>query len=501
MSPHCCDPNLHLLFNPETLHQVGNVVLVPGKLNRRRDPVVIADRPWEGKMVKIGSGCGSVLFDEKINKFRMWYLPINTTIPYDRPKPSACYAESSDAVHWEKPDLGLCEFNGSKNNNICVSPEIVPGVPYLQCLLVIEDEWTPDPNARYKGLIFGQDPRMYQVFFPEFSDDQRAEFAKAAGHYWLQSPDGIRWQYTGRRMTLPGDRFCFGRDRLRNEWLVQCCGHADPISFFHNGIPYTPRRIALRRSTDLEHFGPMEHPFFLGEHEQYGMRRDHHTFHPFTYGNMLLGLLDLSVLPSHGPEVEIVTSLDGRRWNRPLQGIDFLPDGPIGEWDEENACFASSDPIRVGDELFFFYSGSTPVRTYGDMNMYRKRHEIPPEELGACSIGLATLPLDAFAGWRTFGRFRGHEGFVTTRPITLTAPNLQANFHNLGGYLRAEICSENLDLIPGLTAENCEKITRSGPRQPLRFTNGKNLKELLDKKVSIRFLFNNGTLFSFRFAE
>ena len=58
------DPDLHLLFDPETLHQVSNVVLVPGRLNRRFGPVVVADRPWEGRMVKIGSGCGSVLFAE-----------------------------------------------------------------------------------------------------------------------------------------------------------------------------------------------------------------------------------------------------------------------------------------------------------------------------------------------------------------------------------------------------------------------------------------------------
>jgi hypothetical protein len=65
MSANCHDPNLHLLFDLETLHQMGNVVLVPGKLNRRRDPVIVADRPWEGKMVKVGSGWGSALYEEQ----------------------------------------------------------------------------------------------------------------------------------------------------------------------------------------------------------------------------------------------------------------------------------------------------------------------------------------------------------------------------------------------------------------------------------------------------
>ncbi len=29
-----------------------------------------------------------------------------------------CYAESSDGVHWTKPDLGLVEVDGSKHNNV-----------------------------------------------------------------------------------------------------------------------------------------------------------------------------------------------------------------------------------------------------------------------------------------------------------------------------------------------------------------------------------------------
>jgi hypothetical protein len=80
-------------------------------------------------------------------------------------------------------------------------------------------------------------------------------------------------------------------------------------------------------------------------------------------------------------------------------------------------------------------------------------------------------------------------------------PNLQVNFHSLGGYLRAEIRGENFETIPGFTAEECEKMDRSGVRQPLCFTSGRNLNELAGKKVTLRFLFNNGILFSFRFSE
>ena len=31
------------------------------------------------------------------------------------------YCESTDGVHWEKPELGLVDFNGSQANNIVMA--------------------------------------------------------------------------------------------------------------------------------------------------------------------------------------------------------------------------------------------------------------------------------------------------------------------------------------------------------------------------------------------
>jgi hypothetical protein len=231
------------------------------------------------------------------------------------------------------------------------------------------------------------------------------------------------------------------------------------------------------------------------------MRRDHHTLHPYTYGSTLLRHLDVSIIPSHGPEEEIVTSTDGRRWNRPLLGYDFLPDGAPGTWDAENATFAASDPIRVGDELYFYYTGSQPARVYSDTDAYRRRHELPHDKLAKSAIGLATLRLDAFAGWRTFGRSREHLAFVTTAPVEVTGPYLQVNFDSLGGHVRAEVRGENFEPIEGLSAEDGEPAVESDVRMPLRFKGGKNLADLIGKKVTIRFLFNNGTIFSYRFND
>ena len=76
----------------------------------KRDIVMVCDQPWEGN----GTDFFCILKDGDI--YRMYYegwglgdQPLNIRL---------CYAESRDCLHWEKPDLNMVEFNGSKHNNI-----------------------------------------------------------------------------------------------------------------------------------------------------------------------------------------------------------------------------------------------------------------------------------------------------------------------------------------------------------------------------------------------
>ena len=75
----------------------------------RRDAVMIHDEPWEG------DGCDyhNFFLDEN-GIYRMYYLGWN----FRRPGVCVCYAESFDGINWTKPSLGICEYNGSRDNNI-----------------------------------------------------------------------------------------------------------------------------------------------------------------------------------------------------------------------------------------------------------------------------------------------------------------------------------------------------------------------------------------------
>src|SRR5581483_12469944 len=59
-----------------------------------------------------------------------------------------CYAESADGIHWKKPDLGLVEVNGTKQNNVILADPAFSSdfSPFLDKRAGI------DPSERFKAL-------------------------------------------------------------------------------------------------------------------------------------------------------------------------------------------------------------------------------------------------------------------------------------------------------------------------------------------------------------
>ena len=87
---------------------------------------------------------GSVLREN--GKYRLWYVAVDDDVenkmPYSRWR--AAYAESDDGVHWTKPNLGLVEFRGNKDNNLILTDPAPLGFVNLK---VLADPDDPDPAA------------------------------------------------------------------------------------------------------------------------------------------------------------------------------------------------------------------------------------------------------------------------------------------------------------------------------------------------------------------
>ena len=74
-----------------------------------REVSIVHDQPWEGNT------CFYHTVFRDGNFYRMYYRGAHSgSISGEFNHGVVCYAESGDGIHWNKPELGLVEFNGSK---------------------------------------------------------------------------------------------------------------------------------------------------------------------------------------------------------------------------------------------------------------------------------------------------------------------------------------------------------------------------------------------------
>jgi hypothetical protein len=126
-------------------------------------PMLVSERSYEDRSM------GYVNVVREGDRWRLWYESIDQTYKTDADI-YLCYAESSDGVRWERPDLGLVEHEGNRKNNILITPATGGGHGHYVFI---------DPQAaageRYKLLI--------------------ARWAEGLG--WIVfggvSPDGLNW--------------------------------------------------------------------------------------------------------------------------------------------------------------------------------------------------------------------------------------------------------------------------------------------------------------------
>lgn len=126
----------------------------------RREVVLTTDKPWEGKE----SAYFTVLQDgERIRLYYRGFIPEGGDAS---DKQVTCVAESTDGIHFTRPNLGLYEFNGSRENNI-----VYMGVEAHNFAPFLDTNPKAKPDERYKA-VGGLESRLFGFV----------------------SPDGFRWK-------------------------------------------------------------------------------------------------------------------------------------------------------------------------------------------------------------------------------------------------------------------------------------------------------------------
>ena len=151
---------------------------------------LVTDEPWEGNT------CAYYTVFRDTNPsgediYRMYYR--GSTYDLETRNSShrqvTCYAESKDGIHWTKPNLGLYEFEGSKENNIVWDGAGTGSFTPFK-------DTNPDcpPEARYKAL--GQ---VHKTGTPYLAvQEEMTAFA-------YKSPDGIHWTISDGPLITKGD--------------------------------------------------------------------------------------------------------------------------------------------------------------------------------------------------------------------------------------------------------------------------------------------------------
>jgi hypothetical protein len=517
MKPTSCannlyDPGLHLFVDHSEVHQLWGVEPRLVQLRKHPEPVLVADQPWEaGKRVQTW---GSVLRNPSTGLLEMYYLVFDATPPEPGHlcKSFMCLALSRDGIHWEKPTLGVYEFEGSRENNIIFM--FVP--PHddlynnLDGVSILRDETEPDPQRRYKLFAFMHDVRMWpkagefgdstpeealrkyapwgiQSHMPPTPPHPSRELLKAQemwGLNYVASADSMHWQMPPVMIANRyGDRMNVSRDYRTGEWvIITKARQMGP----QGTAPYI-RGVAVTRSLDLIHWSEWERLLLLDEPDGYGLTQEHHGAYVFNYGSGYLGWVEVMQRSNGLVDERIISSDDGRHWTRIDWERPFLPHGEAGEWDDQWVVFATNPPIVMGDELFLYYCA---FRGSGH-----------PSD----AIGLARMRLDGFVGlWAgRINRWGGPENkpFVTSQMVDVTGPHLKLNFHAVGNSgLRVQLMDNDMLPIPGYKLDECLPLEEDGVRSEVRWRDHADVSQLVGQRVRVHIQWEAGVLYSYRFG-
>jgi hypothetical protein len=436
------------------------------------NPVIRRDRPWEGNYLHYGT----VFYDPQQKQFRMWYTSSSfSPVPGGEPRSTqsvVCYATSRNGYDWEKPSLGLVDFQGSRQNNI-LDAKSWPGFKGG----IILDPRETDPSRRYKGLVqtgTTKDPGMrFDLLF------------SADGFKWTPYPENpvIDWgEKTGRW----GPTSLMGWDPMRQVYAahMEICAH--------QRCPLGKRIIGRAESPDMIHWSEAE-PIIVPDSEDYP-DTEFYSNYVAPYEGWYIGMLwnfrttNTTILP------QFVFSRDGihydRRYRQP-----YIPPGPAGSFD--SVAIYGLQPIVHGDKIFIYYGGVN----------WRSPEQL--EAIGADrahgAIGLAVVPL---AGFVSLDGARLQYSEVTTRSFVFSGRKLQVNmraaFQRWGANpaeVRVEVLGTDHRPIPGFTFAEADPLTQTGTANTASWGGESNVSSLAGRPVKVRFHFKNAKLYSFRFVE
>ncbi|MCZ2077816.1 MAG: hypothetical protein LC130_22790 [Bryobacterales bacterium] len=427
---------------------------------REMGPVHKFDKPWEGAF----SGYSTLIKDG--NLYRLYYRGIPTSGSDGRTGEVTCYAESCDGIRWTRPNLGLHEVHGTKQNNV-----ILATPPFTHNFAPFLDTRPGVPaSERFKGI-------------GGTGKSGLAAFASA---------DGIRWRKLREEPILPPGPARYDSQNLA--FYSEAEGRY--VCYFR-----TFRRIGsqnyrwISRTTSADFltwappeemsFGdaPPEHlytnqtsPYFRAPHIRISIAA---RFFP---GRQVIDDAEakaINVDPKYYKDISdavLFSTRGGNTYDRTFLEAFIRPGLGLENW-VSRTNYPAWNVVQTGPAEMSLYVN----KNYGQPTAQLVRY---------------TMRLDGFASVHAGAA----GGELVTKPLRFKGSALDLNFAtSAGGSVRVELQNANGTPIPGFTLADARELIGDQISRPARWNAGGDVRSLEGKTVRIRFVLKDADLYSFRF--
>ena len=431
---------LELFADDYLIHETSGEIDFHVHQPKPAEAVFTADAPWEGNT----SGYYSLFQDGP--KYRMiyrgWQHDPNDIRKVVHPE-VVCLAESDDGVHWQKPNLGLHEYEGSKENNI-----IWKGTGSHNFTAFKDTNPNCPPDARYKALGSGK-----------------------GGLFYFKSPDGVHWE-------LGNDKAVITKGAFDSQNLAFWDSEAKQYRAYWRIFTDRVRAIRTATSEDFVNWQPhVDLKYPKGTPKQHLYTNAVQKY--FRAPHLFVGF-PTRYLPEEGQRVEpiFMISRDGvmfRRYNEPVVPETAPADrqGNRSNYMTWGMFTLPGKPDEISVYATEAYYGHVPTRVR--RFVYR---------------------LDGFVSLRagTSG------GDVISKPLTFDGSSLVLNYAVTdGGSVQVEIQDAKGNPIEGYESANCKPLQGDSVRASVKWKGGKDLSQLAGQPVRLRLIASDADIYSFQF--
>jgi hypothetical protein len=466
-------PDKRLLLDSRVIERSEGVRLSIGTVRKEhRNPLFGQDKPWE---VRTDNLYGNVVYDEEDRLYKLWYSPFiissrELSVPREKRTSTVyatlergtmdmaiCYATSKDGLTWEKPELGMFEYQGSRRNNIMMGAR--PGSYWEppHGTGIFKDLDDPDPARRYK-MIFMRRPR-------DRSRDRRGATPR---HLCVSfSRDGLHWQDP-----IPTEHPVMSGDTHNNAFWAPSLRKYVVIT----RRKLRGRIVARAESEDFIHWSEGENVLRSLPSEP---GRQTYAMPVFPYANLYLGLVMMMNLHPRDPnpstdtvDCELAWSPDTVRWERVCPGTPLIPRGLKGEGPDWGCIFGCAYPILRDGVIRLYYGGNDGFHTNWRDGF----------------LCLAYLRPDGFAGMDPEKQGGGH---VVTRPFENRSGSLRLTADAKGGAVTVAALDDT-----GLSIAESDPVREDVTDAKVRWRKG-DFGALRGRTLRLRFELNAARLYSF----